>query len=269
METYNSLQLREIFHLEFLKWFGKKVKPANYILKGGVNLRLFFKSFRYSEDMDLDSIGIDVGVLKDIVMKILKSPSFQDNLRPFGVENIVPPNIIKAKQTETTQRFKIHLITAAGEDLFTKIEFSRRGFRGKPVIEPVSYAILREYKMAPLLVSHYDAYSTAAQKINALASRSIIQARDVFDLFILTPQLVKIKKETGISEKLGIFTFAGDKLKKAYDNIFVIKFEQFRDSVLFYLSPEDRAIYETPARWDEIKLKAADFIDEIKKRGYV
>mgnify|MGYP001601104310 FL=1 len=49
--VYNSLQLREIFHLEFLRWLGRKVKPDYYAIKGGTNLRFFFQSFRYSEDM--------------------------------------------------------------------------------------------------------------------------------------------------------------------------------------------------------------------------
>jgi len=53
--AYNQLQLREIFHLEFLRWLGRKLKPKNYCLKGGANLRFYFNSFRYSEDMDIDA----------------------------------------------------------------------------------------------------------------------------------------------------------------------------------------------------------------------
>ena len=179
--VYNSLQLRELFHIEFLRWLGRKVKAGHYALKGGVNLRFFFNSFRYSEDMDLDINGIGVDTLKDTVMKILQSSSFQDSLKPFGVERIVPPDITRAKQTQTTQRFKIHLITSASVEFFTKVEFSRRGFKGKVVAEFPSDTILREYKLPPLLVPHYDIQSTIMQKIEALATRSVIQARDIFD----------------------------------------------------------------------------------------
>ncbi|PJC48653.1 MAG: hypothetical protein CO035_02330, partial [Candidatus Omnitrophica bacterium CG_4_9_14_0_2_um_filter_42_8] len=77
---YNSLQLRELFHLEFLRWFGRKVKSESYALKGGANLRFFFNSIRYSEDMDLDIKGVQVHVLKDIAIKILQNLSFQDSL---------------------------------------------------------------------------------------------------------------------------------------------------------------------------------------------
>jgi len=48
---YNSLQQREIFHLEFLRWFGRKADPKHYALKGGVNMRFFFGSIRYSEEI--------------------------------------------------------------------------------------------------------------------------------------------------------------------------------------------------------------------------
>ena len=61
-----------------------------------------------------------------------------------------------AKQTQTTQRFKIHLITIAGEDLFTKVEFSHGGFKGDIAVQAVRDPTLRTYKLAPLLVPHYD-----------------------------------------------------------------------------------------------------------------
>src|SRR3989338_5893881 len=146
---YSSLQVREVFHLEFLRWFGRKLGAECYCLKGGVNLRFFFKSIRYSEDMDLDIRRIGVERVQKIVMGILLTSGFSDSLKSFGIEKAVPPNLAKAKQTETTQRFKIHLLTQSGEDLFTKIEFSRRGLKGSMTVESVSTEVLRSYKMAP------------------------------------------------------------------------------------------------------------------------
>lgn len=160
MEIYSQLQIREVFHLEFLKWFGRKAKAGCYAVKGGVNLRFFYKSVRYSEDMDLDICGIRKGILLDSVMRILNSASFQGTLKPFGIESVIPPNPLKAKQTETTQRFKMHLLTYSGEDFFTKIEFSRRRFDGEIAAEPVSEYITRAYNLMPLIVPHYT-YNSA------------------------------------------------------------------------------------------------------------
>jgi len=253
---YNSLQLREIFHLEFLRWLGRKTKVKHYAVKGGANLRFFFNSFRYSEDIDLDIQSIAVETLKDMVMSILQAPSFQAIFKPFGVERVVPPDISRAKQTETTQRFKAHLITSAGEDLFTKIEFSRRGFKGKVIVQSASDIILRAYKLAPLLIPHYDIQSAIMQKIEALATRSAIQARDIFDLYILNSQYKPIK-EHGIK-------INNTKLTKAHQSIFEVNFEQFRDTVISYLSSEDQPLYNSSSSWDEVQLKVANFIDELK-----
>ena len=255
---YSQLQLREIFHLEFLRWLGRKLRAENYALKGGVNLRFFFNSFRYSEDMDLDASGIKVDTLKKIVKKILEARSFQESLRPFGIEKITAPDISKAKQTETTQRFKVHLLTAAGEDLFTKVEFSRRGFKGEMAVQPVSDTVLRSYKLPPLVCPHYSAEAAVLQKAEALASRSIVQARDVFDLYLLNTQVDLSSRPRVASRRM-----APALLEKARENALEISFEQFHDTVISFLATEDRAVYDNAAIWDEIKLKVIEFIDKI------
>jgi predicted nucleotidyltransferase component of viral defense system len=259
MNIYTPLQIREIFHIEFLRWLGRKIKPENYAVKGGTNLRLFFKSFRYSEDMDLDARIIGIHGLKEAVMGILESKSFLSGLKPFGIEKIAYPDISKAKQTQTTQRFKTHLITSSGEDLFTKVEFSRRGFAGNVVAQPASNDILRSYKLPPLIVPHYDIDSAIAQKIEALASRSVIQARDIFDLYILSTQSDGFSSEKIVADD--------GRLKKAHQNVFEISFEQFRDTVISYLSLEDQAVYNSSSLWDDIRLKVSRFIEEIETRN--
>ena len=256
---YTPLQLREIFHIEFLRWFGRSAKRGRHAVKGGVNLRLFYKSVRYSEDMDLDIDAMTVSALRDAVMNILSSGSFSAGLRPFGIEAVVPPDMRSAKQTETTQRFKVHLITVSGEDLFTKVEFSRRGFKGNIEIRPVDDAILRAYRAAPVIVAHYDAPSAIIQKIAALADRSITQARDIFDLYVLGTQ----HEPSELSNK----DLDPAILLKAYENVFEVGFGQFKDSVLAYLSEDDRAAYDSQAVWDDIKLKVSGLIDGFRKKN--
>lgn len=260
MIAYNQLQLREIFHLQFLKQLSRQVDSEYYALKGGTNLRFFFGSFRYSEDMGLDVSNIRVEILKSLVMEILRSPSFIDSLRSFGIRRIVPPDMVKAKQTETTQRFKLHLLTAAEEDLFTKIEFSRRGCKGSIQVHPVSNEILRVYQMAPLLLSHYDIDAALWQKVAALAGRSVVQARDIFDLHILIPQQRKelIKHIEPADRKI---------IVKAIDNIYSIGYHQFRDTVISYLSPGEARIYDSSSVWDDIKLKTAQFLEDWEKQN--
>lgn len=254
---YTQLQLREIFHLEFLRYLAADMPTGLWALKGGVNLRLFFKSVRYSEDMDLDVNGLPVGSVKKRAMRILASPSFRENLKTYGIAEVKPQDILKSKQTSTTQRFKVHLVTATGEDYFTKVEFSRRGFQGAPVAEPVPAAVLRPYGMAPLVVPHYPAAAAAAQKITAVLSRSILQARDIFDLYLLSTQ---VRPGAAAVELPGKAEMA-----RARANILEPDFEMFRDAVAAYLSPEDGKAYAVPAVWDEVKLKAAEFVGELER----
>lgn len=253
---YDQLQLREIFHLEFLRWLGRKLKPEKYVLKGGSNLRFFFNSMRYSEDMDLDVKGVAVDMLKDIVMKILNNRSFQEGFIAFGIVTMVAPDMRKAKQTETTQRFKVHLMTRSGEDLFTKVEFSRRSFKGKSSVQSVLPGALRPYKLSSLLIPHYDLESAIMQKIDALVTRRICQPRDIFDIYMLSSLYDPGSKRVGLTR---------EKVKQASRNIITVGFKQFRDTVLCYLMPDDRTIYDSENAWDEIKLKTVDFVESLRK----
>lgn len=252
---YNQLQSRELFHLEFLRWFSRKVKAKNYAVKGGANLRFFFKSFRYSEDLDLDVYGIRRDVLLHTIMQIIESASLQDTLRSFGIERIVAPDIVKAKQTETVQRFKIHLITYAQEDFFTKIECSRRGFAGEVVVEPVLDEITRAYKMPPFLIPHYNIEAAIRQKLQALSTRTIIQARDIFDLYVLSSQYSPVKEKS--------LCIAVSVLQNAHERIFEVGFNLFRDTVVLYLSIEEQNTYRSPDVWDEVKLRVINFLEEL------
>jgi len=255
--TYDSFQLREIFHLEFLRRLGMKLPVRSFALKGGVNMRFFFGSPRHSEDIDLDVVHVEVSALKELVMKILEAQAFQDEIKPFGIERLGLPEIVRSKQTETTQRFKVHLLTGAGEDLSSKIEFSRRGFKGRARPEFVSETILRGYGMSPLIVPHYDLESAIIQKIEALATRSETQARDIFDLHALST--------LGHGKDVSSFVPAS-RIETARERLFEVGYRQYLDTVVAYLSPENRAIRASPEIWDETRLKVARFLEEVEKK---
>lgn len=250
----DHLKQREVFHLVFLREFVRRVKPGTYALKGGCNLRFFFSSIRYSEDMDIDIGGIEVFRLRDLVMELLQSPGLLSALRTHRVERVVPPSLATAKQTETVQRFKAHLITSAGLDLFTKIEFSRRHLEPGILVSSVSDAILRMYHLPPLVVAHYPAALAARQKVRALAGRAAPQARDVFDLYLLSPHVDRtLRKEIGE-------TLSPAERKRAEAALFSLGFEQFRDTVCAYLAAADADLYARPETWEEMQLAVATLI---------
>jgi predicted nucleotidyltransferase component of viral defense system len=249
-----DLQKREVFHLAFLRELLRAVPAETLALKGGTNLRFFFHSVRYSEDLDLDTRTLRVHVLSDRVMSVLTSRGLADTLTIYGVVRIVPPDLRVAKQTETVQRFKIHLRTASGEDLFTKVEFARRGFDGEFRVESVSPEVVAAYRMPPLIVPHYTAAAAIRQKIKALAARAEPQARDIFDLYMLRGQ-----PEAANSSRWGLETGV---IRVARERVLSMTYHQYRDTVVAFLHPDDRPTYDSPPVWDNIRLAVVALIEQ-------
>jgi len=245
MITYSDLALREIFHFLFLEQLLRISDPRLYVLKGGVNLRFFFASPRYSEDMDLDVLSGSVDTLKKNCYKILNDVSFKRMLLTYGIADLVINDPTKAKQTQTTQRFKLRIITKKGLELPTKVEFSRRETVEPFVEQIINPEILSSYYRLSFKCQHYSASSAIRQKISALAGRVETQARDVFDLYVLylgghwAKSIAIGSDETTIS--------------KARENLQIIDYGQYRDQVVEYLLETDRDRYSSIDYWAEIK----------------
>lgn len=239
-----SLELRELFHLCFLRHLCARLAGRAYAVKGGACLRFFHRSVRYSEDMDLDiSPQVQVETLQNAVDSILRGRSFLASLTPFGVGRL---GITAPKQTETTQRWKIALHRVGGVSLPTKVEFSRRRkeipfCRGVP--DPI---LLEQYRMAPFAAQHYDALQMAAQKILALAAPARHAARDLFDLHHLLfragvePRTLKRAIEEG-------------SLQEALRRIDRFTWGDFKEQVVPFLPEELLGLYEGSASFEGLR----------------
>ena len=69
---------------------------------------------RYSEDMDIDVLAGRVATLKKHGYKILNDRAFRRSLRAFDIADIEINDPSKAKQTDTTQRFRCAHYTGPG-----------------------------------------------------------------------------------------------------------------------------------------------------------
>lgn len=246
-----DIQLREIFHFCFLARLLKISDPRLYVLKGGVNLRFFFHSPRYSEDMDLDVLAGNVTTLTKNGYKILGDTAFKRNLRTYGIDDIEINDPAKAKQTGTTQRFRVRLITPSGDQLPTKVEFSRRKAGKDETAEATSIDLIdpeiaRKYRKIAFRCQHYPGEVAAIQKIEALAGRSIIQARDVFDLGLL--HAGGFANTTRISAQL-----SRQIRDRAQQNITMLSYEDYQGQVLEFLDTEQRKHYKTLRYWEELQ----------------
>lgn len=244
----------EIFHLMFLRAFHSQIDLKFYAIKGGCNLRFFFNSIRYSEDLDIDIQTIHKLTLEKKVNKILTSPSLLKLLQRYGINRIEtsPP-----KQTETTQRWKIQLLTERSDiPLHTKIEFSRRKDKFSSELGDVDIAICQRYRLPPSRLSHYGLNDAITQKILALAHRSLTQARDIFDLYTLLhiQNYLEIKIDR-------------NSLLKAEESLSKINFDDYKSQVVSFLEEGDQKNFNTKEYWHNITNEVRKYLTWIKNES--
>lgn len=248
---YDAPQYVELFHLVFLDFLGRKLDKRYCVLKGGCNLRFFMKSFRYSEDMDIDVQGVSKQKLAESVDSILTSRSFSQALQ---IHQIALAKLSAPKQTDTVQRWKM-LLSVGGIDVLlnTKTEFSRRGITREHAFEAVDPQLIDTYSLTPILANHYTSHAAYKQKVEALISRPVPQARDVFDLFLLL--------STGVNSELDDFKLHS-RLGEAVTNALSVTFDTFKGQVFSYLHPEYQSVYDSRDVWDDMVLRVVGAIEQ-------
>ncbi len=242
----------ERFHLLFLAQLGARLDKQLYALKGGCNLRFFFKSIRYSEDLDFDVRTIARETLRRNVNQVLSSLAFARILRSAS---LAITTFSQPKQTDVTQRWKVQLRPGgASVDLPTRIEFSRRGVGKGVAFEPVDGAVLATHHLSPILVSHYGLEAAFAQKIGALLGRRETQARDVFDLYLLA--------ERGARGAM-VSEAARQQSARAGESVAGLGFEDFTGQVVAYLEPGYQSYYGTPGAWRSLQTGVLRWIEKL------
>lgn len=249
-------QAVEFFHLQFARLLFSAPDKDRFALKGGCNLRFFFESVRYSEDMDLDVARVPVHALKERVARLLEGPALALPLQSRG---LAIREVSAPKQTETTQRWKIGLAQAGrAPGLHTKIEFSRRESSEESVVEPFSGTILAEYQMMPVLGSHYPLASALRQKVGALVGRSVVQARDVFDLAVL------FARAGGKADALAPVRAM---LPRALERSMDVSFADFKSQVVSFLKAELVEEYGTREAWDLLQARVVEALEKGQGQG--
>ena len=251
MSVISDRRAVELFHLHFVRLLCSGPSKGGFAIKGGCNLRFFFESVRYSEDIDLDVAGLPVHALREKVSAVLTGPALSMPLRSRG---ITVNAVSTPKQTETTQRWKVGL-SAEGHavPLHTKIEFSRRPTMEDSKVEAIAASVLAEHQLMPFLVPHYPLAAAMRQKVGALAGRSVVQARDVFDLGVL------FAKSGGNVEALQPIRSV---LPKAIERAMDVSYADFKSQVGSYLQPEHLDMYGSRQAWDALQMQVVDLLEK-------
>lgn len=249
--TLSRARVIELFHVAFLTVLPTRLDPQRYVLKGGANLRYFFESHRYSEDIDLDIQGVEQWQLEEKVDGVLGSGAMEAVLRASGVQ---VGDFTKPKQSDTTRRWKVPVIARDhGDSIRTKIEFSNRNGETRYQLDPVPSRIVAPYALRAPSVQHYTDHAPHEQKIVALAARPETQARDVFDLDLLLRQ-----------SSLPPGSVAAEVLDKASEAALELPYAAFRDQVLPFLESEVVELYDSEVAWDDMKSFVAEKLEEAR-----
>jgi predicted nucleotidyltransferase component of viral defense system len=251
--TLTPRQCAEFFHLVFLRAIVAHSEGKGLIaLKGGCNLRFFFGSVRYSEDIDLDVVVMGKETLRKKVDRLLSAPAVTAPLKAHGVAIV---EISAPKQTETTQRWKLGLRRPGDElPIRTRVEFSRRGDIEGAKYEAVDREVLRPYGLAALLAPHYTTAAAVRQKLHALAARAEPQARDVFDLSLLLS-----RPDTA---DIALGDAAREWRDAAVSHAIGLSYDDYASTVVAYLEPSHRELYGGRAAWEAMQ---ADVVARIER----
>ena len=235
-------QLVELFHLLFVRAFFAGLPDKRLVaIKGGINLRFFFQSVRFSEDLDLDVMTMAKETLENRVDRLLASPTL---IQPLRARGVAIKEVSKPKQTDTAQKWKLGLVHESIEQR-TKIEFSRRDDVSTAELEGVDAEIAKRYGIPPFLAIHYKTLDAVRQKIHALKDRSETQPRDVFDLHIL---FARNDAPNEIDEE------AASWIDQAISNAIALTYEQYVALVVAFLEPEHADLYGSRETWELMQL---------------
>lgn len=259
MPHVSPVASREIVHLAILRELTRIRGGDAVTLKGGVSLRLFFGSPRYSEDMDLDGAGKASAAIRDALKRLVEDAGIARALRPLGIRELDPgagPN----KDTETTFRYKFGIVVAGGIRYPTKIEVSFRGRHAsdRTVSESPGPDILRPYRMEPFGIQHYVREAAVRQKLGALAGRREAQARDVFDLHTLVPPGPADELVSYLATQISPST-----LTEGHARILAMTYEEYRGQVIEFLGDQAQGTYENEPAWDDMRLRAVELIESV------
>lgn len=251
--TREGAKLIEVVHLAFLQALPSHLPLAEYVVKGGANLRLFERSARRSQDIDLDYAGRPdrFAIVEDKVNAALHSASFRSTIALAGVAMTEPST---PKQNETTRRWKFS-VEGPGAHLNSKIEFSNRGVEPEYELAVARDDIGRDLGLRAVRANRYLPPAAIRQKIRALGGRSETEPRDVFDLDLLFARYPSAVRRGDVP---------GHEIEAALAAIFGIAYGAYHALVVEYLEEGFVDVYGREEVWSEMVLKVVDALERLR-----
>lgn len=249
-----SGQALERFHLAFLEVATTQLPLDQFILKGGANLRFFFRSLRRSVDMDFNYVGPKdrAAAFAGRVEALFGSNALATLLR---VRDLSFADLAPSKQTNTTRRWKFKIRAPGVDGIPSKIEFSARPEPRHAMdheLAAVDGDLARRLAARPVKLGHYGAVAAIAQKVAALRLRSETQPRDVFDL----DHLFRVAPSAILTAAL-----PPDELDAAAERALALTYAEYASTVVPFLEEDVVELYGTPDAWSEMQLRVVERLE--------
>jgi Nucleotidyl transferase AbiEii toxin, Type IV TA system len=248
------VQVAESFHLAFLQALATRANLTAWALKGGDNLRFFYSSDRFSEDIDLDTFDIEPWAFQERVDQALASDLLK---RTLGILGLRIEYVNPKERSETKSKWVVGIGRQSETDpVYTQIEVSHRAYpyRDFVKVEPVGPAAIAPYAAAlrrPTF-GHYLPRAAIAQKVDALWGREVRQPRDVFDLDLL----FRVAPDAAVRGD----TSEAD-LRAAITRIVEIGYDEFRAKVLSFIEPAVLPLYEPLEAWEGMQMTVIEHLE--------
>jgi len=168
---------REYCQNLFLSFFYRE-KSSNLVqFKGGTALRIYYKSPRYSEDLDFSMFKITKKKMEDMVLSALANLE-KSNLKPEIEES-----------KETTGGYLANLYLKVGEN---KVKIALQASKRKKTVKESNLILIDNEFIPPYVLHLLNETDLVTEKLEAALTRS--HPRDFFDLYFLLRKGV-VKKE--------------------------------------------------------------------------
>jgi predicted nucleotidyltransferase component of viral defense system len=188
-QTSRENILREYFQHLFLAYFYRQKESEKIYFKGGTALRLIYKSPRFSEDLDFETIEKNVKPIEKAVAEALTE------IEKEGIET----EILEAKKTTNGYLAIVQFKTMLGISSI-QLEISRRPVKnfGEAVVVAGDF-------VPPYTIQQLREEDLVRGKIEALLDRN--KPRDFYDLyFILRAGLLPVEKRDLLKKVSGLLS---------------------------------------------------------------
>lgn len=239
----------EEFHLEFLEAASARLPIAEFVIKGGVNIRFFFGSHRRSNEIDLDYQGDRFAAFGARVGQLLVSDTLVTLL---AARQITLSDVRPHKQTDAVRRWKLSLADADVADASSKIEFSNRGVSEPYELAPIATELATELRGRAPRLQHYLPGSAINQKVAVLVQRAETQPRDVFDL----DHLFTTRPESLRQARLDTAS-----VRAAIERTYELSYDEYASTVVDFLDEEMLDVLGTAGAWSDMQQRVVSALE--------